>query len=203
MDNDILQTLANHPRRQAFVWGTAVVFSLLFVLPAWDHYSQARTELAERETELSEISFSLANLDLMQQRLDSFQLDSSASNCKSSADAAESVRESVTRLTQQMGCRIRRLNMSDAMVRPWFENDDPFSIDSSNESEETGFVLEKRSLTLSVGGTLTQLAKLTVALNRLDPFAIPSNLTLQREGIDGHLVLDVEISLFNLAETFD
>lgn len=203
MVNELIETFVEHPRRRAIIWSSAAAFSLLFVLPAWDHFSGARAAVAEHNTELTEISYSLSNLDLLRSKLKSIHPGKDASNRTIDGESAERIRESVTRLTHEMGCRVRRLTMSDSLERAWCQGDNPFAMDAPVQSADTGFELETRTLALSVSGNLAQLTKLTIALTRLDRFAVPSNMTLQREGIDGHLILDVEISLFNLAETYD
>ncbi|QEF98751.1 hypothetical protein Mal15_28060 [Stieleria maiorica] len=203
MDNQLFQTFLEHPRRGTIVWGSTVVFALLFIVPAWDHYSGARSEVAEYKTELREISYSLSNLDLLRSKLKEIESQPHASNDMIDADAAAQIRETVTKLAQRIGCRVRRLTMSHPVVRPWHVNDHPFDENRARNAEETNFRLETRTLTLSVGGSFAELTKLTIALTRLHRFAVPSNMNLQREGNDGHLILDVEISLFNLAETYD
>ncbi|QDV81455.1 hypothetical protein [Stieleria sp.] len=203
MDHQFVQAFLDHPRRGTIVWATAVVLALLLVIPAWDHYTGSRAEVARYNTELREISYSLSNLDLLRAKLKEVESKPNASNQMLDGDAAAQVRERVTKLAQQMGCRVRRLTMSHPVIRHWHVNDNPFDEDVARDAEETNFMLETRTLTLSVGGSLAELTKLTIALTRLDRFAVPSNMTLQREGNDGHLILDVEISLFNLAETFD
>lgn len=203
MVNELAQKFLEHPRRVTIVWATAGAFALMFVVPAWDRLSVAHEQVTECETEYREISYSIANLDLMRSKVAEASSGAGFGDATIDFESAENVREKVTQLTHEMGCRVRRLTMSDPYVRPWGENDDPFEMDSAGDAEETNFMLETRTLTLSVDGTLTQLTKLTIALTQLDPFAVPSNMNLEREGIDGHLTLEVEISLFNLVETFD
>ncbi len=202
MVNELIDAFLEHPKRRLIVAGIGGALALFFVLPAWDHYSGAKESVAEYETELHEISYSLANLDLLKTKLADYE-QPNAVNETLGAEAAEEIRETVTRLTHEMGCNVRRLTMSDPMVRSWHEGDDAFGVDVVDDGRETAFELQTRSLRLSAGGSLGQLTRLVAALTRLDRFAVPANMTLQRQGIDGHLILDVEISLFNLVETFD
>ena len=203
MVNGLICTFLEHPKRKYMVVASTIVFSLLTVVPAWDHYCQAREESGELDTELREISYSLANLELLKEKLTEYSNDARPEDRMLGRESAERVRERVTVLTHQLDCQVRRLTLSDPVVRPWRTHDDPFSQDASEHGEDTDYLLETRTLTLSIDGNLQQLTRMVGELSNLDRFAAPSSMALQREGIDGHLVLDVEIYLFNLEEIYD
>ena len=203
MLNDLIQAMIDHPHRKPIVWAVAIGFSFLFVVPAWDFYSGANRQRSESRTELREISYSIENINLVRVRLNELKSTTRHSHATITENHAESLRDRVTELAHQTGCRIRRLTMSDALVRTWAENDDPASLDVEAGLEETEFQLETRTLAVSADGNLKQLTELMSGIIRLDRFAVPSHLTIQRRGIDGHLSFDAEISLFNLTSTFD
>lgn len=175
---------------------------ILFALPAWDASVLARSERADLESQLAEMRASVSNVNRLHVKLRDVSKQSRQEMIDS--DRAAKLREDVTRIAQELGCQVRRLTLSDALLRPWAgQQDDPFAKSPIRGNGELKSTLETRELNVSVVGDLAQLSRLTIALSRLDRFAAPTDMILQRERVNGHLRLDVTLSLFNLVENRD
>lgn len=200
MVNQLMDTGSVKSKQRLAIWAITSIVGVTCALPAWDRLVKHRGEVIAYETKLHEISHSVSNLALLRERVDAFETTSEPDESKSGVDLAQRIRESVTQLAQQTGCQIRRLTVGDSIARPWHIDDDPLSLDSPRDQDETGLKLETRSLSLSVGGSLPQLTRLTLAISQLDQRAVPTSMTLERGRDDGHLTLDLAISVFDLAD---
>lgn len=202
MDKQLIHQFMNHPHKPWIVAGTAFLAALLFALPAWDDLSAARTELSELHEELDDAKLSIANLAPMRQRVKQVKLKATQSGAMD-ADTAEEFREQLVRMAFKLDCHTRRVALSEPQFRPWHEGDDPLKPESTHNEEKSEFQLETRKLDISVSGSLAKLSKLVTGLSGLNQFAVPTNMTLQREGENGKLRLDVSVSLLNLVANND
>lgn len=185
-------------------WGLTTLILLFLCLPAWDDSIASKSDSLKLQSEWVERSHTLVNRDVLRARLARLNASGKMDQVMIDAEAAERVREDVMQLVRTMNCQMKRLTVSDARKRQWAQDDDPFDGSPPDMNGDlTPFVLESRELNLSVTGDLRQLSRLIVSLNQLDPFAVPSEMTLRRETDGGHLQLNVNVSLFNLVETHD
>ncbi|MCC9601567.1 hypothetical protein LOC67_13500 [Stieleria sp. JC731] len=204
MANQLVNQLLNHPKRQMVVWATALMIGLLITLPCWDHYCSQQTRFESLQTELYETTLASMNVEAMENRLRQLDSVDDSNSPLFDQDRAERFRELITELTFDYGCQLKRLSLSDARQTPWIAGRDPNNADmDTDEAIESPFNLETRLINLSARGPLTKLTKLIIHLNSIEEFAVPTNLTVQREGNNGHLALDVEISLFGLVHQND
>ena len=203
MVNECLNRYSQNANRHYTSFAVAFVVGLFVILPEWDGYSAARQHSLELKTELLEKSRTLANKDLMRSRLNRIQAHEIASQEMIDQEAAQRIREDVMHLVRKTNCQMKRLTVSDPHVREWMDNDDPFTTHHAEHGKPTGFVLESRVLDVAASGDLQQLSGLIVALNRLDTFSVPTEMTLQRVDDNGHLRMNASVSLFNLVEKND
>ncbi|MGB7345752.1 MAG: hypothetical protein WBD20_16165 [Pirellulaceae bacterium] len=202
MVNQIIQQYVKHPKRAWISSGFSLAIGLLFVLPAWDDLSAARAESAALQSELENTTQEVSNHELMQVKLRELAVDP-ATHQMIDTEKADEIREEVTRMVHELDCQMRRLTLSDPIRRDWLDGDDPFASSTPEGAAPTDFNLETRTLNVSVDGSLAQISRFTIALNRLSRFAVPIEMTLQRERENGELRLDVDISLLNLIKTND
>ena len=202
MVNDLVHKYLNHSHRQWITIGMTCLFGVLFALPAWDASVVAKSERADLESQLAEMRASVSNVNRLHLKMR--DVSEQTQQEMIDGDQAAKLREDVTRIAQELDCQVRRLTLSDAVSRPWAgEQDDPFATSPVRGNGEPKNTLETRELSVSVVGDLAQLSRLTIALSRLDRFAAPTDMILQRERVNGHLRLDVTLSLFNLVENRD
>ncbi|MEO1526855.1 MAG: hypothetical protein AAFX06_15570 [Planctomycetota bacterium] len=201
MVSDAIARFLEHPKRTLIVWCGALLLGLLFVPAAWDELTSARKELSQSDEELANIVRTVELAEAYRARMTSSGSEASMGGQLIDADAAESMRLKVTRLAKQARCGIRRLALSDVLKRPWDLEGDPFR--GAGLTGDSRFVLETRNLTLTVDGTLPQLAALHVALEELGPFVVPSEMRLRNSGVNGQLSMELDLSLFDLTEKFD
>lgn len=203
MANSAIEKYIQHPKRNWITGATTLMVFLLMVVPTWDDLNEIRTECIQLESELVEKTRTLANRELMQTRVKQIQGQSGSTHQMIDSEKAERIREAVTQFVRRFNCQMSRLTVSEPRVRPWSENDNPLSHSPPANGIATKFQLETRDMNLSVTGKLRELGELIVALNGLDAFSVPTEMTLQRENDDGQLRLNVHVSLFNLAEIHD
>ncbi|WP_149496890.1 hypothetical protein [Roseiconus lacunae] len=206
MVSELINRFLEHPRRCWIVWGGAVAWGLFVTLPCWDWYCEKSSQVSSLKTELFETTLVSENIGVMEQRLR--QLNQSEGTEIHLFDQAEAdlFRERITELTFDHGCQLKRLSLSDSRTTPWVAEHglekDRFDR-TRDEDVDAMFDLETRLIHLAASGPLTKLTKLLVHLDTIEKFAVPTNLTIQREGENGQLALDIEISLYNLIPAND
>lgn len=196
-----LSRFIEHPKRALMVWFAAGLFGLVCLPPAWDEIAASRDQLARSTEELATITRTVKLADAYRNKTATADSKPSLEDEFIDAESAESLRLRVTRLAKQAKCRIRRLTLSDELQRPWTLDSSPY--ESPGLGADSRFLLESRTLTLTVDGTLPQLAALHVALEDLGHFAVPSEMKLRKVGVGGQLTMELDLSLFDLTEKLD
>ena len=204
MVNELVHKYLNHGHRHWVTLGLTALVTALLVLPAWDASVLAKTDRMNLEADLAEMQEAISNVDRLRRSFQHVSEESNEVTEMIGAEEATRIREEITRIAQQLNCQVRRVALGDPVSRPWAGlQDDPFKTTTVRGKFDAKSTLETRQLNVSVVGSLAQLSKLTIAISRLDRFAAPTDMILQRERVNGHLRLDVTLSLFNLTENRD
>lgn len=201
MAEDWISRFMSHPKRPLMIWMGALLVGLVLIPPAWDKTTEARERLVAAEEELRSVEQTVRLAESYRQRIESTSTGANVEDNLIDADAAETIRLRITRLVKQAKCRLRRLKLSDELRRPWTLDGDPYQ--SAGLSGDSRYWLETRNLTLTVDGSLAQLAALQVAMEQLGPFVIPSEMNLRETGVHRQLTMELDLSLFGVTEDFD
>jgi len=110
-------------------------------------------------------------------------------------------RNKIVELIRESDCKVRRFEVSSPLSRPWIVNDNPLHPTEAKGSavKKTPFVLVRRSVTLSVDGTMDNINQFLEKLQKDNTFAYVRRLDLHRVGQQGGAVaVELELWLFAL-----
>ncbi|PNY37400.1 hypothetical protein C2E31_07655 [Rhodopirellula baltica] len=119
MVDQLVRRSLDHPKRRWVVWGITLFLLLFVTLPCWDHYGDRQSEVRSLSTELYEATLASNNVAAMQSRLAQLGTQDGQQNLFFDQDRAEQFRESVTEITFDLQCQLKRLTLSDPRQTPW------------------------------------------------------------------------------------
>jgi hypothetical protein len=141
-------------------------------------------------------------LPAFEQRLKSLEADVAQLEARTVSDGEVSrYRTNLLEMVRKAGCQMRRLEVSPSTHRPWLVEDDPLQLTAPDPTaKKTPFQLERRSLTLSVDGDMTNIHNLLEQLEQDKTIAYPRRVQLHPAGGRGAMAtLEVELWLFALS----
>ena len=175
------------------------------ILPGTDAYSDSRQCRAQLAARLAEMRQQVANIDRLrrnavEKRIRRQELE--ALNIP--ADGLHLFRREIVSWARNSGCQVRRIHVGEPRSRPWRRGDSLLEVDarSATKKPDSLYVLNSRPCSLSISGTLAGVKSL---LNDLESSKrlIGGNKMSLRPTPDNRAeaVMDLELTLFNLAET--
>ena len=98
-------------------------------------------------------------------------------------------------------CKLRRVRLGDASLRPWYDEDGPLEMRARPESDKKSpFRLKTQPLNLAVTGNLTDVSDFLSRLSEQEQMIHTSGFLLRRSTEDKNLVeLEIDLLLFDLA----
>lgn len=194
--SDIHQFL-DHPRRNLGVGAISALLFLVVGLPAYDEVGRAQESEKNLRTELREVKHSVQSIDALKTRLAASNSDASAEQAITT-EVALNLRESVVNAIRSRSCRLVRVTLGDPVSRVWGENDDPFSPNTPEDSDDSELQLITQKLNLTVNGTMPKLSHLIQDVAKLHPLAVPTRMVIKRNGQNEELNLDFELTMIHL-----
>jgi hypothetical protein len=175
------------------------MLALIIGLPAVDEFNRLASEEDELNTEIVDLQNRVANIDVMASRLTATKETFESQQRTVDAETALKLREKVVELIHVCKCRLLKVQLGDSSTKPFAAGDDPMN-DMEITDDDRPFELVKTSLILSAEGSLVQLNELVEKLQELHPLALPSKMTMRRDGPRGALRLEVELTLMDLRQ---
>jgi hypothetical protein len=172
------------------------------MIPLADDYFDSRESHADLEAKLviaEQSQKALPTLEQMTQETETL-LDAREAQCVSEASLSD-YRTRLVAMIRDAGCGIQRLDLAQAVSRPWTEGDSPLEdrpLPDKN-AKVTPYNLEKRTLSFSVAGRVTDILALLEKLENEPTLAYPQSLEFRATDNSSDLVtLDMQMWLFSL-----
>ncbi len=203
MNDTVLRRFCESPRRGLIVTIATILLGLVVLTPLVDDYFDSRERYAALRDEIGLAREEAELLPQLVQQTERVveQLASQESRCVSESTLSD-YRSHLVEMVRDSGCQIRRLELSSPIERPWKGEDNPLQEGSSNSlsGSETPFLLERRSVQLSVNGRTAGLYDLLEKLQQDSKLAYPERMEILSDGQEGEeLTMELELWLFALA----
>ena len=203
MNESPIRRFCESSHRKLIVVIVTTLVGLVILIPLADDYfdkKESRRTLAEelehaRQTAKTLPTFEQRVAELNQQ-MEQFELRSI------SQESLSQYRSKLVDMIRSADCQVRRFDVSPPTLRPWLENDNPLRKPESLGPNEkaTPFTLERRTIALTVDGSMTNIRALLEKLHEDEAFAYPQRLDLHGVSRDGGSVaLELELWLFALS----
>lgn len=203
MKNDLLYRFFQHPRRWAIVITVTLLVGLTILLPHADHYSALANEQSELTAQLEEAGRVVGELPKYEKLLDAKRQELTAVEARTVPQSTlAALRKEVVELVRNSECQVLRFDIGDAQQRAWKEGDSPLpeSADvATTAGAPTPFVLETRSVAVTVSGSTTAVRSFLAAIERQGKLLYPKLLDLRATGPSRKSVeLTIELCYFAL-----
>ena len=198
MIEQYLRRFIEYEQRKLAVIILTVLTGLVAVWPAADEYMAARERRLEAESKIAEAEEEIAKLprytELLERKTKELQ---QLSTQTVSNENAQSLRGELVGMVRQSGCKMRRIRLGEPQSRIWRPDDDP--IRGSASSDESGFLLVKRSLALSVTGPMANIHQLLSRVHAIEKLAHCNKVAIKRQqGTGSEAAMEIEVVLFDL-----
>ena len=201
MVETFLRRVLEHPKRVWIVISLTLVIGLVFTWPAVDSYSAARDHRAKLESDLLEGEAQAGRVDLYQKQAEKklSQLKKLEERALSPAQI-EKLRNQLVVMVKDSRCKLRRVRLGDASLRPWYDEDDPLESRARSDSDKkTPFRLRTQPLNLAITGNLTDVNEFLAKLSQEDRLIHTGGFHLRKSMEDKNLVeLEMDLLLFDL-----
>ena len=197
----ILRLLIEHPKRVWIVTLLTMLVGLVFTWPAVDNYCAASSKYAELRAEVAQGQERGGKIGLYKEQAEKKLAESKALEAKAlTAEETEDLRNRLTTMVKDAGCKMRRIKLGDALTRTWFEEDNPLDTRSRADSDKKSpFKLKSQPLLLSIAGPLDKVNDFLARLGQEDKLIHTGSLMLKRSTEDqAQVELDLELFLFDL-----
>jgi hypothetical protein len=202
MNESILRRFCESPRRGLIVTIVTGLFGLVVMIPLADDYFDSRENRADLEAKLLVAEQSQQALPKLEEKTQEIEAQLSAREAQCVTEASLSdYRTRLVDTIRDAGCRIQRLDLAQAMSRPWNEADTPLveRPRSDKNAKATPYNLEKRTLSLSVAGRVTDILGLLEKLEHEPTLAYPQSLEfLATDNSSDVVTLNMQMWLFSL-----
>jgi hypothetical protein len=173
-------------------------------LPAADEYTAQLRKQRDLAAALAQTSEQVAQRDHWKQQAD--QAHASLAAFQQRAIVASEVNDYRTSLVQQIrdsGCQLRRLNMGQAVTRPWHNDSHPLEMNPTRgpttAEQETDFQLQSLTVSLSVSGSLDAVRTLLGKMHQRGTLKHTSQLSIRPTGNDrNEVVMEMDFILYGL-----
>jgi hypothetical protein len=142
-------------------------------------------------------------LPTLETRIDAMSQELAALDARAvDEESVAAYRSKLVDMARSTGCQIRRIDVGQAVKRPWHENQDVLERTKPTKLVKTPFFLERRTVTLVVDGTMQEIKELLTGLEAEQTFAHTRTLRLQSGARNGNVVgMELELWLFDLTRS--
>lgn len=165
MVNELVDRFCESRRRWLIVTGVTFVAGLLTILPQADHFFALSSDQEDLQENLT-LAARAADLlpGYVERVAEETKTRQSLEERTLDAERAPVFRNRLVDFVRESGCQLRRINISPAKTRPWRQGDNPVATEDK-QAKPTAFLLETRSVVLSVSGGSASINEL---LQRLE-----------------------------------
>lgn len=119
-----------------------------------------------------------------------------------SPDEVQRLRNQLVQLVRESGCQMRHIRVVEPVSRPWMKEDHPLEANRQTDpAAATPFELRTQQLSLSLTGSVAEIAQFLRKLSENDRLMHATSFQLQRSSTDGKTaILQLELVLFDLAK---
>lgn len=201
MNDSLIRKFCESRYRWPIVATATLLLGLVALLPQVDDYCDKRNShnvLTEDLDLASETADSLPKFEgqvaELAQKLD--RLEARAIDDQKIGE----FRNQVVDVARKAGCQVRRIEVANVVSRPWKENDRPVAGKRIPViGRATPFVLQRRSVVLTVDGPMASIHQLLVKIQEENTLAHPHRLSLRSSSRSGMTTtLEIELWLFSL-----
>lgn len=201
MNDDLIRKFCESRYRWPIVAGATLLLGLVVLLPAVDDYfnkSNSHTALADnlalaRQTaqDLPRFEAAVGKLTEKLSELEERAFDE---------EELGAYRNLIIDIVRKTDCQVRRIDVGGVVARPWRENDHLVAKEGTPPAEgNTPFVLERRSVVLSVDGSMASIHQMLEQIDQENTLAHPHRLSVRSSGRNGTVVtVELELWLFTL-----
>ena len=161
MIKQTLRSLCESPRRWLIVTVGTFVVGLLMIVPLVDVYCAERNEKKALLSQVEAARRLSVQIGKYEDRVEERVAELEALESRTVGERQlPTLRDRLVELARQTGCSLRRLNVGEPMSRPWNPDDLPTEQKVSTLGRKvtaTGFELQWRPISISVGGTVADL----------------------------------------------
>jgi len=202
MNESPIRKFCESTHRKLIVAIVSTLVGLVVLIPLVDDYfdkEESRKTLAE---ELDQARQTAKMLPAYEERAAAIAQEIGEFEARSvSQKSISQYRSKLVKLIRASDCKVRRLEVSAPTSRPWLENDNPLKnpVTKGSAAKKTPFTLVRRSVALTVDGTMGNISSLLEKLYKEKTFAYPRRLDLHGVGRHGGAVaVELELWLFAL-----
>lgn len=204
MIENLVEKLAQSPRRWLIVTGVTFVIALASILPQVDLLLAERSERAELLEQLAQANETSQRLPLYEQRISEKASELAGLRDREiDDDEIAELRSWLVDAARQAGCRVRRIELSAPNARPWTEDDYPLIQPSNAQAKKnTPFQLQTRPVTFSVTGSSDEVMALLRTID--DDIRLKHTRTFDLKPVgrkSNELQLDLTLWFFALAKS--
>lgn len=207
MIDPLLRRFLTYEKRKEVVIIGTILAGLALVWPATDKYIAARQQTHDARLEVEEAEHGIAKLPQFTRMHERKTKELDALTVKLvGGKAARQLRDDLTKLGRNTGCRVLRAHLADPTSRVWNLNDHPVGGEKlKNTGGETPYQLETRQLSLQVTGPMNGLYRFLEGLHQVDEVIHARAMSIKGgKSSDGDRtdvgMLDINLSLFDLTK---
>ena len=202
MNESLLRTFCESRHRKLIVAIVTTLAGLVVLVPLVDDYFDKRESRRTLMDDLDRARETEKTLPAFEKGV--AELEERVSQLEGRTVSDESVslyRTNLLEMVRKAGCQMRRLEVGASAHRPWLQVDDPLQPTApSPTAKQTPFLLERRSINLSVDGEMTSIHNLLEQLEQDKTIAYPRRIQLHSTGGRGaSATLELELWLFALS----
>lgn len=203
MNDSLTRKFCESPYRWLIVATVTCIPALTGVLPQADDYFDKRNSRSELAEDLVRARETARLLPQHEARVAEAREELQAIELRTvDEERLAQYRNRIVEIVRDSGCQIRQLDVGAPTKRAWRQGDDPLkeSVESVGKAGVTPFLLERRTMNLSVDGPMPAIHALLNRLEKEHTLAHPHRLHLQGAGVEGETAtLQLELWLFALA----
>lgn len=203
MNDSLIRKFCESRYRFPITLTATILLGLATLLPQVDDYIDKRSGRNTLSEELVQARQTAKTLPEFEQRVGKVveRLSGFESRAIDEAGLA-SYRSRLVDMVRASGCQIRRIDVAAPSTRPWKVGDEPLAESSTATGAATPFVLERRSVSLAVDGSMGDVHNLLDRLEKERTLAHAHRVQLQPTvGAGSEVTLELELWLFALTRT--
>jgi len=202
MNDSLIRTFCESRHRWLIVATATGLAALAVLLPMVDDFFDKRSSRSELSEELVRARQTAEQLPTFEKQAAAVRQELEALEVRTIDEAGVArFRSRLVDVVRESGCQIRRIEVGAPTRRPWIENDKPLNETTSPDAARTPFVLDRRSVILSVDGAMAAVQDLLARLEREQTLSHPHRVHLQAGSGGETVTLELELWLFALSRT--
>ncbi|MCA9262008.1 MAG: hypothetical protein KDA61_22475 [Planctomycetales bacterium] len=197
----LARAFCESPRRSLIVASVTTLVALVLGVPLADELYDKKMRCDALAEELVRARQTAEALPAFEQRVGALTGELASLEAREiSEESLAAYRSKLVDIVRASGCQIRRIQLGSESARPWLEGDDPLQRAPAAGAKPTPFTLQRRSLVLSVDGSMGEVHDLLQRLEKEATLAHPRSMRIQPASRGGSSVtMELELWLFALA----